>query len=43
LPGTNATYDILEDSATRFTVRDKTPANAATPKRFVRFVVRKPE
>ena len=43
LPGTNATYDILEDSASRFTVRDKTPANAATPKRFLRFVVRKPE
>ncbi len=43
LPGANGTYDILEDTATRFTVRDKTPANAATPKRFVRFVVRKPE
>lgn len=43
LPGPNATYDILEDTATRFTVRDKTPADAATPKRFVRFVVRKPE
>ena len=43
LPGANATYDILEDTATRFTVRDKTPANGATPTRFVRFVVRKPE
>lgn len=43
LPGANTTYDILEDSTSRFTVRDKTPANAATPKRFVRFVVRKPE
>ena len=40
LPGANATYDILEDTANRFTVRDKTPA---TPKRFMRFVVRKPE
>lgn len=43
LPGTNAVYDILEDGASGFTVRDKTPAGAAMPKRFMRFVVRKPD
>lgn len=40
LPGTNATYDIIADSSSRFTVRDKTLAG---PRRFVRFVARKPE
>ncbi len=42
LPGANATYDIVEDSATRFTVRDKTPVSGNS-KRFVRFVARKAE
>ena len=42
LPGTNSTYDIIEDSSTRFTIRDKTPASAAPQKRFVRFVAKKP-
>ncbi len=42
LPGTNSTYDIIEDSTTRFTVRDKTPANTVNPKRFLRFVAKKP-
>lgn len=42
LPGTNFTYDIIEDSTTRFTVRDKTPANSVNPKRFLRFVAKKP-
>lgn len=40
LPGNNAVYDIVADGATRFTVRDKTPAG---PRRFVRFVARRPE
>lgn len=43
IPGTNATYDILEDSTTAFTIRDKTPVSAAMPKRFLRFAVRKPD
>ena len=42
LPGTNSTYDVIEDSTTRFTVRDKTSANTSNPKRFLRFVARKP-
>ena len=42
LSGTSATYDIVADTATGFTVRDQTPSSAA-PARFLRFVAKKPE
>ena len=35
-PGSNPTYDVVENTGTRFTVRDKTPS-APGVKRFVRF------
>jgi len=35
-PGSNATYDVMENTGTRFTVRDKTPS-APGVNRFVRF------
>ena len=35
-PGSNSAYDVVESTATRFTVRDKTPSSEKT-KRFVRF------
>ncbi len=35
-PGSNATYDVMESTSTRFTVKDKTPAGPGV-KRFVRF------
>jgi uncharacterized delta-60 repeat protein len=41
LPGTNTVYDVIEDSSTRFTVRDKTAAG--TTPRFIRFSVRLPD
>lgn len=40
-PGDTANYDVIEDSATRFTVRDKTPLGNGS--RFVRFGIRHPE
>jgi uncharacterized delta-60 repeat protein len=43
LPSNNLIYDIIEQSPTRFTVRDKTPVNNALPRRFVRFVVLLPQ
>ena len=36
IPGSNTTYDVMESSPTRFTVKDKTPAGSGV-KRFVRF------
>jgi hypothetical protein len=42
LPGTNATYQVIEDSAARIVIRDLTPTSAAS-RRFARIVVRKPE
>lgn len=36
IPGSNATYDVIESTSTRFTVKDKTPAGPGV-KRFVRF------
>ncbi len=42
LPGTNATYDIVTDTNSSFTIRDKTPSSSA-PARFLRFVAKKPE
>ena len=42
VPGPNAIYDIVEDSPTRFTVRDKTPAGDGTKTRFMRFLVQQP-
>lgn len=42
VPGNNSVYAVMEDSPSRFTVRDKTAA-AAAPARFVRFSVSKPE
>lgn len=41
LPGTNAVYDIIEDSETTFTIRDKTPLGSDS--RFIRIGVRHPE
>jgi hypothetical protein len=41
-PGTNAVYDVIEDSATRFVVRDKTPLDTEGA-RFVRLVLLRPE
>jgi uncharacterized delta-60 repeat protein len=43
VPSNNLVYDIIEQSPTRFTVRDKTPINNALPHRFVRFVVLLPQ
>lgn len=43
LPGTSTVYDILEQSPTRFTVRDKTPITPALPSRYMRFVVLPPQ
>ncbi len=42
-PGTSAIYDVVEDSLSRFTVRDKTPANSANTRRFMRFHASKPQ
>jgi len=41
-PAANASYEVIENSATRFTVRDKTPISSASP-RFGRFVIKQPE
>jgi uncharacterized delta-60 repeat protein len=41
-PATNASYEVIEDSATRFIVRDKTPTSPATP-RFGRILIKQPE
>jgi hypothetical protein len=42
MPGSTAIYDVVEDSATRFVVRDKLPAGDS-PHRFVRLVLLRPE
>lgn len=39
--GPNAVYDLIEDTATRFTIRDKTPV-ANSRRRFVRIIVTPP-
>ncbi|MGJ8697377.1 MAG: Calx-beta domain-containing protein [Verrucomicrobiaceae bacterium] len=41
-PGTSATYEIISDSVTNFTVRDNTPTTGATP-RFARILVINPQ
>lgn len=41
LPGNNAVYDLLEDSSTTFTVRDKTPIGNSS--RFVKIGVKSPD
>lgn len=41
LPGDNAVYDILEDSSTRFTIRDKAPIG--TGDRFVKIGIKNPD
>jgi uncharacterized delta-60 repeat protein len=41
-PGSNATYTVIEDSATRFVVRDNTPVSASA-KRFGRIAVKRPQ
>lgn len=41
-PAANSTYDVIENSATRFIIRDKTPISTTTP-RFGRVMVKKPE
>lgn len=43
MPGNNSVYDIIEQSSTRFTVRDKTPITPTLPNRFMRFVVVAPQ
>jgi hypothetical protein len=39
LPGTSTVYNIIENSNTRFTVRDKSPIGPSLPTRYMRFVV----
>jgi len=41
-PAVNSTYDVLENSATHFIVRDKTPISTSSP-RFGRIVIKLPE
>ncbi|MCP5535149.1 MAG: hypothetical protein H7A51_02820 [Akkermansiaceae bacterium] len=41
-PAANATYEVIEDSATTFTVRDKTPVSTLAP-RFGRILIKQPE
>ncbi|BDS06693.1 hypothetical protein NT6N_17330 [Oceaniferula spumae] len=40
-PEANSTYEVIENSATRFTVRDKTPISPSSP-RFGRIILKQP-
>ena len=42
VPGSNAIYDVIEDSEARFVVRDKTAAGSMA-ERFVRLVILRPQ
>ncbi|BCU77163.1 hypothetical protein llg_18780 [Luteolibacter sp. LG18] len=42
VPGSNATYDVIEDTGAKFTVRDKT-AVSSSAKRFGRIVFKMPQ
>ncbi len=41
-PAANASYDVIENSATKFVVRDKTPISTSAP-RFGRIIIESPE